>query len=446
MTLLHRLSLLILALTLGPIMGPGTAAAETLAAWVQLIGPGRDASIRVITDGAPCPMLKADGADLPMQVRAKPGRLFKRGTRVPRAEFEVLVCEAIAPPGKASVLLDGKPLPVPPADIRRIVVFGDTGCRIKKTKIQDCKLDWPYEMLASHAAQAHPDLIIHVGDYLYRESCTAGKAKCPKTQTGYGWDVWNEDFFTPSAPLFAAAPWIMVRGNHETCVRAGEGWFRFLDHARPAAECTPMSGFFIVALGDLGFVVMDSGQIADDKGIDTEDDDDEDDGDTAAAPLPRNVAGAIRRNYAEVARRVPSPAWLLTHAPFNAVKLGKTTGKDQVVNTIQQRAIGDLLPKDIEMIVSGHVHMFEALSFADANPPRAPQLVVGTGGVKLAKKPDKPADIDGIPVVDPFILKDFAYIVWDRNGTSWDGKLFDADGAKIARCTLADRTLACKKE
>jgi Calcineurin-like phosphoesterase len=242
MTLLHRLSLLILALTLGPIMGPGTAAAETLAAWVQLIGPGRDASIRVITDGAPCPMLKADGADLPMQVRAKPGRLFKRGTRVPRAEFEVLVCEAIAPPGKASVLLDGKPLPVPPADIRRIVVFGDTGCRIKKTKIQDCKLDWPYEMLASHAAQAHPDLIIHVGDYLYRESCTAGKAKCPKTQTGYGWDVWNEDFFTPSAPLFAAAPWIMVRGNHETCVRAGEGWFRFLDHARPAAECTPMSG------------------------------------------------------------------------------------------------------------------------------------------------------------------------------------------------------------
>jgi hypothetical protein len=71
------------------------------------------------------------------------------------------------------------------------------------------------------------------------------------------------------------------------------------------------------------------------------------------------------------------------------------------------------------MIVSGHVHMFEAFSFADANPPRPPQLVVGTGGVKLTKKPKKPDEIGGAPVSDAFILKEFAYIVWDREGTSW---------------------------
>jgi len=52
----------------------------------------------------------------------------------------------------------------------------------------------------------------------------------------------------------------------------------------------------------------------------------------------------------------------------------------------------------IKMIVSGHNHMFEALSFGDAKPPRAPQLVVGTGGTKLAKKPEEPADSDGPPV------------------------------------------------
>ena len=57
----------------------------------------------------------------------------------------------------------------------------------------------------------------------------------------------------------------MVRGNREICSRAGEGWFRFLDHARPADECTLMNGSFVVALGDLGLVVINSGQIAKEK-------------------------------------------------------------------------------------------------------------------------------------------------------------------------------------
>src|SRR5215813_10202417 len=224
----HRLSLVIAALILGLVMGPKTATAETLAAWVQLVGPGPDASIRVITDDARCPALKADGVDLPMQVRAAPGPFFNPGTDVPAASFLVLTCEVTAPPGKSSILLDGKSLPLPAADIRRIVVLGDTGCRInkKKKRPQDCVNDWPYEKIARHAAAAHPDLVIHVGDYLYRESCNADTTDCSNTPTGYGWEEWRDDFFKPSAPLFAAAPWIVVRGNHEICTRAGEGsWF-----------------------------------------------------------------------------------------------------------------------------------------------------------------------------------------------------------------------------
>jgi hypothetical protein len=239
----------------------------------------------------------------------------------------------------------------------------------------------------------------------------------------------------------------MVRGNHEICTRAGEGWFRFLDHARPADICTPMSSFFTVALGGLGFVIMDSGQIAKENAGDNDDDDDDDDDndDSAVSVNPDDTVSALRDNYAEISSRIPSPAWLLTHAPFNAVKLDKKTGSDEIVNTIQQQAIGDLLSKDIEMIVSGHVHVFEALSFADARPPRPSQLVVGTGGVKLAKKPDKPEDIGGIPVSDALIVKDFAYIVWDRDGTTWRGELFNADGLQIAQCKLAEHALTCKK-
>ncbi len=52
---------------------------------------------------------------------------------------------------------------------------------------------------------------------------------CAGSPWGYGWDAWNADFFTPAAPLLAAAPWAAVRGNHESCARAGQGWWRFLD-------------------------------------------------------------------------------------------------------------------------------------------------------------------------------------------------------------------------
>jgi hypothetical protein len=143
-------------------MQPGTAVAETHAAWVQLVGPGRDASIRVITDDTSCPALKADGVDLPMQVRAAPRPLFKPGTDAPPASFPVLTCEVMAPSGTSSILLDGKRLPLVPADIRRIVVFGDTGCRInkKKKKMQDCDNGWPYSEIARHAAEARPDLVM----------------------------------------------------------------------------------------------------------------------------------------------------------------------------------------------------------------------------------------------------------------------------------------------
>jgi hypothetical protein len=80
-----------------------------------------------------------------------------------------------------------------------------------------------------------PDLVIHVGDYHYREDpCPLGNAGCAGSPWGYGWDVWDADFFTPGAPLLAAAPWIVIRGNHEACGRAGQGWYRFLD-PRPLA-------------------------------------------------------------------------------------------------------------------------------------------------------------------------------------------------------------------
>src|SRR5262245_45633026 len=127
----RTLAINLCALALTVLTASKFAHAGTEAAWVEFTGPGREASIRVIVSGdAGCPTLTADGEPLEMRVRAEPGPIFSEGDLPPSGDFPVRICELTAPKGKARVLLDGRALPLPSADIKRIVVFGDTGCRI----------------------------------------------------------------------------------------------------------------------------------------------------------------------------------------------------------------------------------------------------------------------------------------------------------------------------
>ena len=107
---------------------------------------------------------------------------------------------------------DVVPLPLPVSDPQRIVVFGDTGCRIKGKSLQDCSdpAKWPFARIAAEAARLKPDLVIHVGDYLYRESaCPPDFAGCTGTPFGDNWPTWDADFFAPAKPLLVVAPWVM---------------------------------------------------------------------------------------------------------------------------------------------------------------------------------------------------------------------------------------------
>jgi predicted phosphodiesterase len=348
---------------------------------------------------------------------------------VNKAAFPVRVCEAPVPLGTVTLLLDGRPLPVPQREPRRIVVLGDTGCRVKGALgTQDCNDPdaWPYAKIASHAAQARPDLVIHLGDYHYRETaCPPGRDGCRGTPFGFGWDVWHVDFFLPSAPLFAAAPWLMVRGNHEDCDRAGEGWFRFLDTAPWRETCSDLTGFFVSKLGAMAFVVMDGARASD------------------SVAGSRSVTESLKRQFADVREDIPDEAWLLTHRPMNAMRSDAATGRDSVENKLQQAAIGDELPPGVRMVVSGHDHFFQALDFGGVRPP---QLVVGTGGNKLVPIPREPIvgkDVNGATVVEASARFGFGYMVWDRTGTRWEGTLFDDKGRPVEHCRLDGRRLSC---
>jgi hypothetical protein len=298
------------------------AHAKILAQWTEL-GPDGGSSVRAITDGA-CPAVSFDGVAIQMNVRSDPAQKFGN---VKPAQFPVRGCEVAVPAGAVVALLDGKPLPVARPNPRRIVIFGDTGCRLlagNPTQACNDPNAWPFPKVAALAAAAHPDLVIHVGDYEYRESpCPAGDAGCAGSPSGYGWDPWFADFFQPAAPLFAAAPWVMLRGNHEDCSRAGEGWFRFLDRAPVESSCRDLTGDFIVRLGDFGLVVVDSGNVSD----------------RAAEDSPQ--VPILRRQFLDVVAKIPDYAWLATHKPVNAM-LAKPGDADVniVSNKVLQAALG----------------------------------------------------------------------------------------------------------
>ncbi|MBC7490276.1 MAG: hypothetical protein H7240_10280 [Glaciimonas sp.] len=46
-------------------------------------------------------------------------------------------------------------------------------------------------------------------------------------------------FFRPASTLLHAAPWLILRGNHESCARAGQRWWRFIDPRplTPGRDC-----------------------------------------------------------------------------------------------------------------------------------------------------------------------------------------------------------------
>jgi hypothetical protein len=403
------------------------AHAKILAQWVEF-EPDSASSARVITDDAACPSVVFDGTATPMSMRADPAQKFGN---VKPAQFPVRSCETPVPPAAVTAFVQGMPLPLPRANPRRIVMFGDTGCRLKTGDPWQACNDpnaWPFSKVAADAAAARPDLVIHLGDYEYREdACPAGDPGCAGSPHGYGWDAWDADFFQPAAPLLAAAPWIMVRGNHENCGRAGEGWLRFLDPLPIQTACRDLAGDYVVQLGDFGVVVVDSAKV-------------DDDAETSSEQVP-----VLHRQFGDVLAKVPANAWLATHKPVNAMlaKPGNPQA-NKVSNKILQAAFGADMPAGVRMYVAGHIHFFQAVDFGGVRPP---QLVVGTGGDNLEPIPAAAvagADINGRKALDAVTYSGFAYMVWDRlGGDLWSGTLFDVGGKPLSRCRLTDRALSC---
>jgi hypothetical protein len=274
------------------------------------------------------------------------------------------------------------------------------------------------------AAAWRPDLVVHVGDYYYRESpCPEGHAGCAGSPWGDNWATWQADFFSPAAALLEAAPWVLARGNHEDCRRGWNGYFRLLDPRPLARSCADATEPYGVAAGGIDMVLFDSSAASDDR------------------PKPERVA-AYRRQL-EAAH--PAGAWFVTHRPLWAVdtwldKAGRPVALD--INASLQAASGNALP-GIALVLAGHIHNFEALAFADGRPP---QLVLGTGGSALSLPVTVPLEgraMAGTTVTQGRVAHEFGFTTLERAPQGWDASFRDPAGRPRFTCRLGQAQLDC---
>lgn len=448
---------------------------------------------RVIVDpGRECPALLGTGAE----------RTATTPRRNPHG-FTVKVCEARYPFGRSLAVEGGPRLPAVVAAPSRIAVLGDSGCKPKDQT--GCGLDdpqWPLPAIARAAAANRPDLVLHVGDYNYRGTPSgftatvdgqqvqrwyydAGDGSTPAEKCGLPgpylsqnstgnpdadrWESWWLDFFQPAGDLLTAAPWVFARGNHELCSHAGPGWFYFLDASSDLAEgggrqlaCPPQDGEGpalphlqlvepqVLHLGDLDLVSIDSANACD--------------------QLP-GLTDVYARQLTAAARRLGGhKAWLVSHRPIWGIedaaatlygcdgqpRSGPAVPYGELNRTLQCALHGEagdaLLPK-VDQILTGHMHRFEALSFA-APTRRPPTLVVGNSGVVEDTGPPTGAfaqSVDGAPA-SGFSVGQFGYLelTRDSHGT-WHGAMVAKNPADwspfLAPCATppaADQALCIK--
>lgn len=445
--------------------GGSTIAAYSLAAPRVTAASGLVARA-VVPAGANCPALAVvDGRGLQAAV---PMRERPRPQRTSPAFDSITVCSVAIPSGAVAASIQGRAIPAQlPSHVDRLALLGDSGCRIATREVQDCSDDsaWPLARISAAVAADQPDAIIFNGDFFYREAaCPAGQQpECgsspppvtgmPFTDSGYGWIA---DALLPMAPMLAAAPMIVTRGNHEACYRAGNGFFYLFDPrdgtsdtcapapsngTLTAAPTVPTPTYAIdlaIAPGrTLRLAVVDSAG-----GHDSEVD---------AYAAAQQVA--YERAARLAAPRTGRESWLLTHRPiFGFVTTEFAVPGHPFVpwGSADQQAASWGLLEPYQMVFSSHEHVAMAVQI----PGQPGQLILGNAGTLLDPATGYPLPASGPNAVPgqaypapswAWVSHEFGYAIArpQADAGAWRLDMRKPSGSTFARCGLRARSLYC---
>jgi hypothetical protein len=244
----------------------------------------------------------------------------------------------------------------------------------------------------------------------------------------------------------------MARGNHESCTRAGQGYWRFLD-PRPLAphrDCElpaddgigDYSDPYAVPLGGgAQLIVFDSSNTTY-KGLK--------EGDPRLAIYAdsyRKIAALARNAGYNIA---------VDHHPLFAfgAKQDKATraitlfgGDDGLLQSFGAQDPG-FLPPSISMLLSGHVHLWEQVSFSSNHPT---QFVSGFSGTAEDIVPlparvapgETPAPGAVVEHMSSWI-DGFGFMTMERRGADrWEVKVWDREGRERNSCQVQGRRSVC---
>ena len=352
-------------------------------AWVQL-GSGDSASVRaIISSGSACPALIVGNTTKNMRKRVRSPRSF---SNISVCEYAIKFKSQLT---SSQLKIGTLTLPVPTTSSDEILVVGDTGCRGGHR--ENCATDWGWPAVSKMAAKrSNPDVILHVGDYHYRERC--GAFNC-----GYTWAAWEADFFKPAEKggLLREAPWMFVRGNHESCGRAWAGFLLFFAEG-PLHATSSRSGFptkcdnsmppYKISLDQLDIYMVDTS---------------DEDSHTAYDRFKQvNTALSGRKKN----------AWLATHVPIwhnrGRPKLGSAFANSGLENRSWLR-----------WVHVGHTHLFE--HHAASNGHQAMTLSGGSG-----------TKLDSCYAQNCY-SSNYSYMVVSSKAKAWEARVFNQYGKRV---------------
>lgn len=367
-----------------------------------------------------CPNVSINNQPSKMQVRALASK-----------QYPTLVCQILLPPSARQVTLNEQVFSINPAPLKRIVLLGDTGCKVADYEniYQFCNNPslWPFHQISTQIASLNPDLIIHTGDYIYRESpCPKDNYGCKNTPFGHNQATWDADWFTPAAPMLHTAPFIFSRGNHETCKRAGEGWFRYLAPRRHFNQCIENTSPWFARSSSLQFAILDTASIKN----------------TQKKTLVSLYSGQINEINTYSNSQSNKSTWIISHRPFwsYGANLPNQLGKSKT-KTLQKAIKKNPLSASIDAIISGHIHLAQVIDFEGMRPT---QIIAGNGGSDLANPAKMPNKIDGLAINIQKSRYQYGFIVMDKTKQNhWKISLRDVAGDELIHCTLIRKTLFC---
>lgn len=423
----------------------------------------------IVPAGTSCPSVsatvKGKATSLPMKQRTP-------GASTGSAFSAVVVCDSAIPQGATTASILGTSIPAAmPKAATSIAYLSDTGCRIKLT-VQNCASakGWPLGTNANLIAQSSPGVIIHGGDYIYREkACPASNAqRCggsPAPNKGMPFldnaALWFADFFDAVAPMLSTAPIIASRGNHEACDVAGNGFFLFMD-PRPttATACAPKgkkvpvyqssswaADISLAGGKDVRILVVDSTN----------------GWDSVISPyMPTQ-----RQAYAQAAKlaKGAADAWLVVHRPLFGITSSQYNKQGDHywvpwVSADQAAAAKGLLGP-YSLIISGHEHLSQAVQV----PKQPPQFVAGGGATSLNPKTGyetpkygalayatgKPMSTSTAPYKPPTSVwtnVEFAIVLATPGSAqgAWNIDYTGPDGSTVEACNVAKRKVTCQAD